>query len=88
MPQRNNYNVIQRLKKVQSVCQTMDLWSNRQMKSYIGITGHHILDYAMQSVMLDCKRFVGRHTADNIYREYHETVVSANSTSRRRSPTA
>ena len=44
------------------------------MKGFLGITGHFILDWVMQSVMIACKRFKCRHTADNIPLEYEETV--------------
>ena len=66
--------ILQQLKQVQSICLTIDTWSSRQTKSFIGITGHYILDWTMKSVMLDCKRFKGRHTAENIYQQFHETV--------------
>lgn len=56
------------------VCLTIDLWTNRQMRSFIGITGHLIIDWAMHSVMLACKRFKGRHTAENIRQQYEETI--------------
>ena len=60
----------------QSVCLTIDLWSNRQMRGFIGITGHCIINWTMESVMLACKRFTGRHTAENIRQQYEETVAS------------
>ena len=63
-----------KLKQAQTVWLTIDLWSNCLMKSCIGITGHFILDWTMQSIMLACKRFKGRHTAENIYEQYQETV--------------
>ena len=44
------------------------------MKGFLGITGHFILDWVMQSVMIACKRFKGRHTADNIRLEYEESL--------------
>lgn len=47
----------QQLKMAASVCLTIDLWSNRQMKGFLGITGHYILDWTMKSVMIACKRF-------------------------------
>ena len=65
-----------KLKKAQAVCLTIDLWSNRQMRSFIGITGHFILDWTMETVMLACRRFKGKHTADSIYEQYQETVNS------------
>ena len=48
------------------------MWSNRQMRSYLGMTAHCIIDWKMHSFMLACKRFTGRHTADNILQEYEE----------------
>ena len=69
-------NVKYQLQKAKSVCLTIDLWSNRQMKAFMGITGHFILDWSMQSVMVCCSRFKGKHTADNIRHEYEEMVAS------------
>ena len=39
------------------------------------MTCHFIHDWTMQSVTLGCKRFKGKHTADNISLEYE--VISA-----------
>ena len=64
------------LKMAQDVCVTIDLWSNKQTKSFIGITGHYILDWTLKSVMLACKRFKGIHTADNIAKEFDETMCT------------
>ena len=58
-----------------AVTLTMDLWSNRQMRSYIGITGHFVQDWELQSALLTCKRFRGRHTAINIAKQYEDTVT-------------
>ena len=57
-----------------SVNLTIDLWSNRQMRAFMGITGHFIQDWTAHSVMLLCKRFKGMHTAENIRYEYEETL--------------
>ena len=38
---------------------TIDIWSSRDMRSYLGITCHFIHHYQMQSVMLCCTRFRG-----------------------------
>ena len=65
-----------RLRRAQSVCLTIDLWSNRQMKGYIGVTAHFILDWALESATLACKRVRGRHTADNIRDQYQEIVMA------------
>ena len=63
------------LKQAQEVCLTLDLWSSRQMHSYLGMTAHYILDWALKSVMVTYKRFKGRHTSDNIHQMYDETVA-------------
>ena len=58
-----------------SVCLTVDIWSSRQMRGFLGITGHYIVDWTLKYVMLACKRFRGRHTAENIRIEYDETIA-------------
>ena len=64
------------LQKASHVSVTLDMWSNRQMKSFIGFTGHFVDDGTLRSVMLACKRFHGRHNADNIFQAYLELVTS------------
>ena len=50
---------------------TIDLWSNRQMRSYLGITGHYISEeWDLESVMLGCNHIIGRHTSENIVSEF------------------
>ena len=71
------HNKVQHLvKSAESVCVTIDLWSSRQMRSFIGITGHTILDYSLRSVLFACKRVKGRHTADNIAHHYEEIMAA------------
>ncbi|MGH0130260.1 UNVERIFIED_CONTAM: hypothetical protein FKN15_015602 [Acipenser sinensis] len=43
------------MQQTQDICLTIDLWSSRDMRSFFGITGHFIQDYALQSVMLACR---------------------------------
>ncbi|XP_045190900.1 E3 SUMO-protein ligase ZBED1-like [Mercenaria mercenaria] len=45
------------LKSAQSVCLTLDLWTNRQMRAFLGVTGHFIQEWQLKSVMLACSRF-------------------------------
>ena len=47
------------------VCLTMDIWTNRQMRSYLGVTGHFIEDFKLQSIILSGRRFRGSHTGDS-----------------------
>lgn len=68
-------NIKHKLKAAQNICLTLDLWSSRQMRAFLGVTGHYIADWQMRSVMLACTRFKGRHTGDAIRREYEETVT-------------
>ena len=64
------------LQKAESVCVTVDLWSNLQMRSYFGMTAHFIMDWSMQSVMLTCSRFHVSHTGNAIAEEYERVVAS------------
>lgn len=64
------------LAKTISVCLTIDIWSNSQMRGFLGITDHYIHEWQMKSVMICCKRFKGKHSAENIRYEYEETVSS------------
>ncbi|CAG2205851.1 unnamed protein product [Mytilus edulis] len=34
------HNLVNTLKRAESVCLTIDLWSSRQMRGFLGITGH------------------------------------------------
>ena len=68
-------NVKNSLQNVTGLSITMDLWTNRQMRSFTGITGHYILDSQLKSVLLCCKRFKGCHTAENIYQQYEDAVL-------------
>ena len=73
---RTHENITKKVEQVHSIALTTDLWSNRQMKSYIGITGHLILDWKINSIMVACHRFSGRHSACNIYDKFQETIAS------------
>lgn len=48
------------------------------MCSFIGITAHFISDWKLLSAVLACRRFTGRHTADNISAQYEEVVNEFN----------
>lgn len=62
-----------RLQSASSVYLTMDLWSSRDMRSFMGITGHFIVGFTLQS-MLACRRFYGSHTGVAIRQSYDEIV--------------
>ena len=67
-------SLISQLSDCTELSMTIDIWTNRQMRSYIGITAHFIRDWKLQNAMLVCKRFTGRHTADNIVAQYEEVI--------------
>ena len=71
-------DICEQLTDVSAMCLTIDIWSNRTMKAYIGITGHYIKDFKMQSVMLACRRFKGSRTAENILSMYQQVTDSFN----------
>ena len=62
------------LEKVDSVSITVDLWSNRLMKGFLGITCHFIFDWSLRSLILGCNRFRGEHNAENIAQNYEELI--------------
>ena len=65
-----------RLQGIDSVCVTLDIWTNRDMRSYLGITCHFIESYKLASPMVACTGFRGRQTADNIVEKYEEVMSS------------
>ena len=60
------------LQRAPRVCLTLDIWTNRQMRSYLGMTAHFIIDFSLKSVMLACRRFQGRHTGEEILLHFSE----------------
>ncbi|XP_041371558.1 zinc finger BED domain-containing protein 4-like [Gigantopelta aegis] len=67
-------NMRKAMSKVRSVSVTIVLWTNRHMRTYLGITGHFVLDYKLVSAMLSCQRLKGRHAAEDIHSSYTDTL--------------
>ena len=68
--------ILEKLSKAQTIHLTIDLWSNHQMRSFLGITGHYISEeWVLESVMLGCNRVIGRHTGENIVSWYDNIVA-------------
>ena len=55
---------------------TVDLWSSRDMRSFIGIKGHFVNDFVLHTVMVACKRFHGSHTRERIHQVFEETLTT------------
>ncbi|KAJ8401189.1 hypothetical protein AAFF_G00387710 [Aldrovandia affinis] len=63
------------VKAAQSICLTVDIWSGEQGGTYMAVTGHLIIDYAVKSVLFSCKRVRGRQTAEEIL-GYCESILA------------
>ena len=78
LPDRHNESLkhlMDSLRQVSQVSLTLDLWSNRQMKSFLGITAHFIHNFNLCSAMLACRRFRGSHTGESILHQYQSIVA-------------
>ena len=47
------------LAKASDVSVTIDIWTDRKMRSYVGVTAHYMLDGGLKSALLTCQRFTG-----------------------------
>ncbi|KAK9953880.1 hypothetical protein ABG768_016000 [Culter alburnus] len=58
------------LKKHSSISVTVDIWSDRTLRSFLGVTAHVCNTsedvYKLDSFLLDCRHFPSRHTGENI----------------------
>ena len=71
----NLYTTIKNLlQKCAQVSLTLDIWSNRQIRSYVGVACHFIVDFQLYSVMLAWRRFIGSHAAEAIVTNFEEIV--------------
>ena len=68
------------LKNVSYVSVTLDIWSDRRMRGYLGITFHYIHSETakLQSHCLGCFRMKGRHTAEAIFELFHGIMTEFN----------
>lgn len=56
------------LEEASTVAITVDLWSSRKQRGYLGITCHYIdSNWKMQNLVLGCRRVEGSHTAEKVY---------------------
>ena len=67
-------DVRSRLQHTDSVCIAFDLWTNRQMRSNMGITCYFIENYSLKPALLAYKRFLGHHTGLNIARQVKDIL--------------
>lgn len=67
--------------KLQEICSqlnyvslTLDVWSDRRMRSYFGITAHAIINDKHRSFLLSFERLEGHHTADKLSAEFDRVI--------------
>lgn len=61
---------------VSCVYLTLDLWTNRRMVSFLGVTAHFIdCSWELKSRVIACDYFPDRHTAVNIAASYEDVVT-------------
>ncbi|MGH0137053.1 UNVERIFIED_CONTAM: hypothetical protein FKN15_064457 [Acipenser sinensis] len=56
------------LATILGLCLTVAIGSGRDMRSYIGITGHFIDNFKMKNIMLACRRVKGSHNAEHPFK--------------------
>lgn len=63
-------DIIKALEVQANIAVTTDLWSDRRLRSFLGVTAHVICknkdSYSLQSFLLDCRRFTGKHCGERI----------------------
>lgn len=68
--------ILEKLETQSSVSLTADLWSDRRLRSFLGVTAHVCCKskgtYALESYLLDCRRFTGRHSGERIACAFEE----------------
>ena len=66
-------NLVNRLQETDAICLTIDLWTNRQIRSYSGVSCHYIMNFNLCSPMLACSRFRATHTPQSISDKFDRT---------------
>ncbi|XP_013859738.1 zinc finger BED domain-containing protein 1 [Austrofundulus limnaeus] len=71
-----------KLEKTDTVSATVDIWTDRSMRGFLGITSHFMeLEKngpKLQSVLLSCERFTGSHTGQRISEKFEEICDNFN----------
>ena len=68
--------VLKKLETRASVSLTTDHWSDRRLRSFLGVTAHVCSEsqdsFAIESYLLDCRCFTGSHSAERIASTFEE----------------
>ena len=66
--------MIKTLALIEVICLTADGWSAAK-RSFLGVTAHWLDENnERQSMVLACKRIIGRHTHDNLAKHLEEVI--------------
>ena len=67
--------------KLQEICTqlsyvslTLDLWTDRRMRSYFGVTIHTIIDDKYKSFLLSFEQLEGKHSGDKLSAEFDRII--------------
>jgi hypothetical protein len=68
-----------KLQGAEYVTLTLDMWSDRRMRSFMGITVHFLsTDMKLQSYLLDFKHFSEKHTGENMADHSAKVIENSN----------
>ncbi|KAL0199462.1 hypothetical protein M9458_008002 [Cirrhinus mrigala] len=73
-------SIKRKLQAQSSVSITADIRSDRTMRSFLGVTAHGFnqKETRLESFLLDCRRFCGKHSGENIAMAFDEIVDEYN----------
>lgn len=71
------YKIKSKLQKADTVSVTVDIWTDRSMRGFLGVTAHFMemeknSVSRLQTVLLSCDRFTGSHTGIRISEQFEE----------------
>lgn len=71
-----------KLEKTDNVSVTVDIWTDRSMRGFLGVTAHFMEieknNPSLQTVLLSCERFTGSHTGERISEKFEEICDNFN----------
>lgn len=72
-------NLKEELNSIEFVSITVDLWTDRKMRSFIGVTAHFLTkSFELKYVVLACRNIVVAHTGENIKNELKKIIDGFN----------
>ncbi len=70
------------LEKTDTVSVTVDIWTDRRMRGFLGVTAHFMktekTSPKLQTILFSCERFTGSHTGERISEKFEEICDNFN----------